>query len=387
MKLLRITFENIPLFEHEFSIDFLAPKSITLDDQDKLYKLGERFYINPVLAFTGLNASGKTIALNLLIFVLKMMQNIPLNQISEKRALHMKSDERIGLKVFFQEKTDAWLLQSDITKTADPDERLVFLDEQLSVYKGALKKPKNRLFDLSNYKTAADRKSIAKYLAADGSMIVQFNNEHNDQLYLCENPNFTNHRNAKTMLQIPDELLLFFDPSIEYLKFDSDSSQKKFTGARLKFYGANELRLTSFDDLKLYLSAGTLKGLGLFASAFSVMDHGGYLVVDDLESHLHPQIAASLIKMFLDPNINKNGGTLVFSTHNPLLLDEMDRNDCIYILRKTGRSALTRLDEVLSRKDIKKSDAFISGYLEGTAPDYVRYRDLRRVVVKKYREN
>lgn len=69
----------------------------------------------------------------------------------------------------------------------------------------------------------------------------------------------------------------------------------------------------------------------------------------------------------------KNGGTLIFSTHYPELLDEYDRNDSIFITRNRNGITVENLSNILKRNDIKKSDAYQSGFLEGTTPTYEAY--------------
>lgn len=67
---------------------------------------------------------------------------------------------------------------------------------------------------------------------------------------------------------------------------------------------------------------------------------GGYLIVDELENHFNKEIAATLVRFFLDKKVNKKGAALIFSTHYSELLDEFERNDNIYIIRnKEGISA------------------------------------------------
>ena len=67
---------------------------------------------------------------------------------------------------------------------------------------------------------------------------------------------------------------------------------------------------------------------------------GGYLIADELENHFNKEIAATLVRFFLDKKVNKKGATLIFSTHYSELLDEFERNDNIYIIRnKEGISA------------------------------------------------
>ena len=72
----------------------------------------------------------------------------------------------------------------------------------------------------------------------------------------------------------------------------------------------------------------------------------------------------------MDSRLNKNGGTLIFTTHYPELLDEYDRNDGICIVRNRNGITAENLSYILKRNDIKKSDAYQSGFLEGTTPVY-----------------
>lgn len=85
MKLLRIEYDDFVHFRTPTTIDFYADKNITQSDKDKLYSLSkENVYLNNVIALTGLNASGKTTMLSMILFVIKYLRNIQLNQIPEK---------------------------------------------------------------------------------------------------------------------------------------------------------------------------------------------------------------------------------------------------------------------------------------------------------------
>lgn len=80
----------------------------------------------------------------------------------------------------------------------------------------------------------------------------------------------------------------------------------------------------------------------------------------------------------MDIRLNKRGGTLVFTTRYPELLDEYDRNDGICIVRNRNGITVENLSNILKRNDIKKSDAYQSGFLEGTAPAYEAYLNLKK---------
>lgn len=80
----------------------------------------------------------------------------------------------------------------------------------------------------------------------------------------------------------------------------------------------------------------------------------------------------------MDIRLNKRGGTLVFTTHYPELLDEYDRNDGICIVRNQNGITVENLSNILKRNDIKKSNAYQNGFLEGTAPAYEAYLNLKK---------
>lgn len=78
--------------------------------------------------------------------------------------------------------------------------------------------------------------------------------------------------------------------------------------------------------------------------------------------------------------VNKNGATILFSTHYSELLDEFDRNDSIYIVRNKEGIGVENLSNILKRNDIKKSEVYDSGYLGGTVPSYEAYMALKKVL-------
>ena len=80
----------------------------------------------------------------------------------------------------------------------------------------------------------------------------------------------------------------------------------------------------------------------------------------------------------MDSRLNKRGGTLVFTTHYPELLDEYDRNDGICIVRNRNGITVDNLSNIVKRNDIKKSDVYHSGFLEGTAPAYEASLNLKK---------
>ena len=190
---------------------------------------------------------------------------------------------------------------------------------------------------------------------------------------------FTNLNFLPAFNDIPAEVITFLDPTIESLNFEM-KEQKVII--HLKYKGKQEIILNNPIELNNYLSSGTVKGMITFTMAKEVLQKGGYIVVDEIENHFNKEIVATLMRFFMDSELNKNGGILIFSTHYPELLDEYDRNDSIFITRNRNGITVDNLSTILSRNDIKKSDAYQSGFLEGTTPAYEAYMRLKKSIAK-----
>lgn len=76
--------------------------------------------------------------------------------------------------------------------------------------------------------------------------------------------------------------------------------------------------------------------------------------MDEIENHFNKEIVTTLVRFFMDSRLNRNGGTLIFTTHYPELLDEYDRNDGIYIVRNRNGITADNLSYILKRNDIKR---------------------------------
>ena len=102
--------------------------------------------------------------------------------------------------------------------------------------------------------------------------------------------------------------------------------------------------------------------------------------MDEIENHFNKEIVVTLMRFFMDKKLNKNGGILIFSTHYPELLDEFERNDGIFVTKNQNGIIAENLSKILKRNDIKKSDAYQSGFLEGTTPMYNAYMRLKKKI-------
>ena len=84
MKLLRITAEGLPLFKEKLDLNFYAQQRVAEEDKNILYPLFSSIYLNSANGFIGINASGKTSVLKVVLLVLELLNNEPVNHIETK---------------------------------------------------------------------------------------------------------------------------------------------------------------------------------------------------------------------------------------------------------------------------------------------------------------
>ena len=111
-------------------------------------------------------------------------------------------------------------------------------------------------------------------------------------------------------------------------------------------------------------SMGTRNLLFLTGPVLDILDKGMVLVVDELDSSLHPLLVRRLVELFQNPVLNKKGAQLIFTTHDTSLMDpDLFRRDQIWFVEKDQDQA-SRLYP-LSDFSPRKNEALERGYLMG----------------------
>lgn len=102
-------------------------------------------------------------------------------------------------------------------------------------------------------------------------------------------------------------------------------------------------------------SRGTRMFLTLVLPALETLASGGVLVVDELDSSLHPRLVEAFVSLFQRPESNPHGSQLVFSTHDVALLGAgLLAPDAIWLANKDseGVSSFAPLTDFKLRGDI-----------------------------------
>ena len=376
MKILRITVNGLPLFKQELDLLFYTQQRVGEDDKEKLYKIEPNYYLHTACAFIGINASGKTSVLKVINLALNILRNEPINHIESRNILG--ACERATFKIcFLDKKNNVYCLKTVITSKKAKAGRYVYsiIEEKLWEKPISSVKSKKYLTDFTAISPIAVRNTEEAYLPDDVSFIIAHNKKANDKIDVFSLLSYTNINILPFTEDIPLEVIAFLDPTIEKLYFEK-VEEKAFI--HLKFKDEEEIILNNAVELEQYLSSGTIKGIITFSMVKEVLASGGYILVDELENHFNKEIVVTLIRFFMDSSLNKNGSTLIFTTHYSELLDEYDRNDAIYIVRNRNGITAENLSYILKRNDIKKSDAYQSGFLAGTTPAYEAYMRLKK---------
>ena len=378
MKILRITAQGLPLFKQDLDIAFYAQQRVSEDDKERLFKLLSKpsVYLHAANAFIGINASGKTSVMKAIRLALSIVNNEPINHVDAKTILGGTKNAVFHI-YFYDANQNICCLETEITsqKTKAGDFVYSIVNEKLWEKPVATVQSRKVLTDFSGLEPVAIRNENEMFLSDDVSFIIAHNKKTKDTLEICSLLSFTNVNVLPFSEDIPLEVIAFLDPTIEKLCFEK-MENKAFI--HLKFKGEDEIVLNNAMDLEQYLSSGTIKGIITFSLVKEVLQSGGYLLVDEIENHFNKEIVTTLVRFFMDSRFNKKGGTLIFTTHYPELLDEYDRNDGIYIVRNRNGIMADNLSNILTRNDIKKSDAYQSGFLEGTTPAYEAYIRLKK---------
>lgn len=120
----------------------------------------------------------------------------------------------------------------------------------------------------------------------------------------------------------------------------------------------------------VYESEGTKKLIDFSGPIYDTLLKGKILIIDELDSKLHPLITIEIIKLFNSPKTNPNNAQLLFTTHDTNLLSgDLFRRDQVWFTEKneTEQTDLYALDDFVFadgakvRKDANLEKNYIAG--------------------------
>lgn len=114
-------------------------------------------------------------------------------------------------------------------------------------------------------------------------------------------------------------------------------------------------------------SSGTRKFFALTGPIIDVLENGYILVIDELDSKLHPNLVCKLVSLFNSKELNPKNAQLIFNTHDTNLLGSgLFRRDQIWFTEKDkfGSAKLYSLSD-FKTDSVRKNEAFEENYIRG----------------------
>lgn len=111
-------------------------------------------------------------------------------------------------------------------------------------------------------------------------------------------------------------------------------------------------------------STGTHRFFALAGLWLNILSEGHVVCIDELDTSMHPIMVMELLRLLFSPTENTQGAQIIFTTHNPLLLDiTLMRRDQVWFTDKDseGEGHLYPLTDYAPRN----TESLVRGYMSG----------------------
>ena len=385
----RLRIKNFYSIREELELSFLLNartpnnfRSIATSDGQKASK---------IMALVGANGSGKTNILKTLAFIhwfiqnsfagLKPDESIPV-------VTHFACDgEPTELEVEFELDNKIWIYRLALTTQRvlheslhRKDYRFVYIfkrdwNDATQVYEVKLKDE----FDFSQKeaeKVRANASLIATAAQYDQPLalrLVRLNVKTN--LTMMGKYNFTDMDQlfsaAEFLYQQPDtlqslsDLLARWDLGLTEV-FIKEQTVTDKAGHKNTLYlpiGLHSIGDKSYELLMLQESSGTRSAFVLLSKVLPVLQSGGLIVIDELESDLHPHMVAAILDLFFSPENNPYNAQVVFSTHSHEVLNMLYKEQVVLVEKDADLNTdAYRLDDI---EGVRADDNIYAKYMAG----------------------
>ena len=110
-------------------------------------------------------------------------------------------------------------------------------------------------------------------------------------------------------------------------------------------------------------SMGTRRFIEIFPLLQFVLDVGGVAVIDELDTDVHPLLVPELFRWFYDRQRNPKGAQLLFTAHNPAILDQLEKEQVFFSEKPSGKP--TRIYGAREIKGLRREPSLMKKYLSG----------------------
>lgn len=168
-----------------------------------------------------------------------------------------------------------------------------------------------------------------------------------------------------------ENALAFYAQHPDFLKrLNNELSRLDLGLEEMKIFAGNPGPIATFKhsglDCDIVLaqeSMGTKSFIEMFPLLQLVLDMGGLAVIDELDTDIHPLLLPEIFRWFYDAKRNPKGGQLLFTAHNPAILDELEKEQVFFTEKRSGKP--TQLYGARDIKGLRREPSLMKKYLSG----------------------
>ena len=110
-------------------------------------------------------------------------------------------------------------------------------------------------------------------------------------------------------------------------------------------------------------SSGTQATFLLLKMILPALEHGGVVIIDEMEADLHPDMITTLLDLFIDPERNPHNAQIIFTCHAHEVLNDLQKDQVLLTEKDPdGFSEAWRLGDM---KGIRRDDNLYAKYRAG----------------------
>lgn len=290
----------------------------------------------------------------------------------EVRIFLDKKFYRYGFSVTDKTVVDEWLFR---TADCHIEEKLIFRRKGREITGGIIFKRYARVLrenSLLLVRLDQDNNSTAKRIIQWMNQLVGLEGIDTDGLYPYSAHKFSlkdskTHRRMLNFLRLADPTIVDTTTREEEAeKVGSFGQKSTITRTVLLRHTQEKDNVFVGTDFSTRESTGTRKMFMISGPVTDVLDRGGVLAIDELESGLHPLLIDYIIKLFASKENNPKAAQLIFTTHDVGLIDRLRlKPEQIVVCQKRldGESFLYPISD-FPKKD-SRDKAFMTRFMSG----------------------
>lgn len=372
MKLLRMKANHFKNSCDGFTIDLTSKSRKTAEDKEyELQEIAPELHVFNTAAFIGKNASGKTTAIELLDCAYSILGDFRLE------GKHYSYDGVELEMTFFH---DGYLYRYEtVLSSGNTMGNQAFFRNERIFRKEFFKTNAKEIFKDDGYEELTDLGDLPE----DTSNVFFILKKKKTRAVFFDSFSggadtyqmlFRALKNYDIGMNVLEKIIRIFDETIEGLTRIDDHNYRVVT--------ENREQIMSDTQLIYFLSSGTTKGILLYTLMVASLKEGFDLLIDEVENHFHKTLVENMISLYKDKSVNRNNATLIFTTHYCEVLDQMGRQDNIWICNANSNIHLTNMyEDYHIRPALLKSKQYYSNAFR-TAVNYDDLMALKKVLKK-----